>query len=233
MTEKQWRTESRHPQEMADRLGDFGFPRTKNGRRKLRLFACACCRVAWDVFPDDRLRAAVETAERFAGGLATKDELSAAHAAIHELAYDSGPFGRARAAVRVAIDMAIAATDTQAYSSAFSMTAQSVPLAGALTEAKAEAYQCGLIRCIFGNPFRPPPAFNKAWRTSAVVALARGVYDGRAFDRLPILADALQDAGCDDADVLGHCRGPGPHARGCWVVDAVLGTSDPRGRRPS
>jgi hypothetical protein len=58
-----------------------------------------------------------------------------------------------------------------------------------------------------------------------VVALARGIYDDRAFDRLAILADALQDAGCDNADVLGHCRGPGPHVRGCWVVDLLLGNS--------
>ena len=61
------------------------------------------------------------------------------------------------------------------------------------------------------------------WLTSTVVALARGIYDDRAFDRLPILADALQDAGCDNAEVLNHCRDTGPHARGCWVVDLLLG----------
>jgi hypothetical protein len=55
------------------------------------------------------------------------------------------------------------------------------------------------------------------------VSLATGIYDERAFDRLPILADALEEAGCDNADVLAHCRGDGPHARGCWVVDGVLG----------
>ena len=79
-----------------------------------------------------------------------------------------------------------------------------------------------MIRDIFGNPFRPVAA-DPAWLTSTVVALARGIYDDRAFDRMPILADALQDAGCDNDDVLGHCRGPGPHVRGCWVVDLVLG----------
>ncbi|MBP3959963.1 hypothetical protein J8F10_32375 [Gemmata sp. G18] len=71
------------------------------------------------------------------------------------------------------------------------------------------------------TPFRPV-ALDPAWLTSTVVALAQGIYDGGAFDRLPILADALQDAGCDSKDVLGHCRGPGPHARGCWVVDLLL-----------
>jgi hypothetical protein len=67
--------------------------------------------------------------------------------------------------------------------------------------------------------------FDPSWRTSDVVALARGIRAEDAFDRLPILADALQDAGCDNEDILNHCRGPGPHARGCWVVDGVLGLS--------
>jgi len=78
------------------------------------------------------------------------------------------------------------------------------------------------LRCIFGNPFRPV-AIDPQWLTSTVTLLAKGIYDDRAFDRLPILADALQDAGCDNADVLNHCRDTGPHARGCWVVDLVLG----------
>ena len=79
-----------------------------------------------------------------------------------------------------------------------------------------------LIRDIFGNPFRPV-AFDRGWRTDDVLGLARGVYEDRAFDRLPILADALQDAGCDSEDILGHCRFDSPHVRGCWVVDLVLG----------
>jgi len=72
-----------------------------------------------------------------------------------------------------------------------------------------------------GNPFRPVP-LDPSWLTSTVVTLAAGVYDERAFDRLPILTDALQDAGCEIAEVLDHCRGPGPHVRGRWVVDLVL-----------
>ncbi len=78
------------------------------------------------------------------------------------------------------------------------------------------------FRCIFGNPFRPV-VFAPSWRSETAVALAAGIYEERAFDRLPILADALEEAGCDHPDVLSHCRGPGPHARGCWVVDGVLG----------
>ncbi|MBM3981841.1 MAG: hypothetical protein FJ304_16510 [Planctomycetes bacterium] len=78
------------------------------------------------------------------------------------------------------------------------------------------------MRCIFGNPFRPV-AFDPAWRTDTAVALARQMYESREFSALPILADALQDAGCDNEDVLNHCREPGTHVRGCWVVDLVLG----------
>ena len=82
--------------------------------------------------------------------------------------------------------------------------------------------QADLLRDIFGNPFRPV-ALDPAWLTSDVVALARGMYESRDFSAMPILADALQDAGCDNPDVLDHCRGAGPHVRGCWVVDLLLG----------
>ena len=81
---------------------------------------------------------------------------------------------------------------------------------------------CDALREIFGNPFCPV-AFSPSWRSSTAVALASQMYEGRDFGAMPILADALQDAGCDSADVLGHCRGEGPHVRGCWVVDRVLG----------
>ena len=86
----------------------------------------------------------------------------------------------------------------------------------------AKSAQLALLRCAVGNPFRPV-AIDPQWLTSTVVALAEGIYADRAFDRLPILADALQDAGCGNEDVLTHCRDAGPHARGCWVVDLLLG----------
>ncbi|MBN9521119.1 hypothetical protein J0H58_21800 [bacterium] len=78
------------------------------------------------------------------------------------------------------------------------------------------------MRDIFGNPFRPV-AFDHSWRTEAAVALARGMYESRDFAAMPVLADALDDAGCGHPDVLAHCRGAGPHVRGCWVADLVLG----------
>lgn len=89
--------------------------------------------------------------------------------------------------------------------------------------AAEEARQVSFLRDIFGNPFRPL-ACEPAWRTSTVVALAEGIYADRAFDRMPILADALQDAGCDSDDILAHCRDTQlTHVRGCWVIDLLTG----------
>ena len=79
-----------------------------------------------------------------------------------------------------------------------------------------------LFRDIIGNPFRPV-AFDPAWRTETAVGLAERMYDSRDFSTMPVLADALEDAGCDHPDMLAHCRGGGPHVRGCWVIDLVLG----------
>jgi hypothetical protein len=78
------------------------------------------------------------------------------------------------------------------------------------------------VREIFGNPFHPV-SFYPALRTSSAVAIARTAYEERRFEDLPLLADVLEEAGCTDAAILVHLRGPGPHVRGCWVVDLVLG----------
>ena len=83
---------------------------------------------------------------------------------------------------------------------------------------------CTILRDIFGNPFRPV-SFEPERRTSTVVSLAKSMYESRDFSAMPILSDALQNAGCEHADILDHCRGSGPHVRGCWVVDLVLGKS--------
>jgi hypothetical protein len=78
------------------------------------------------------------------------------------------------------------------------------------------------IRDIFGNPFRPKD-FDPSWLTSTVISLAAQMYDSQDFSALPILADALRDAGCENEDILNHCRQPGEHMRGCWCVDLALG----------
>jgi len=87
---------------------------------------------------------------------------------------------------------------------------------------RAYRHQSDILRDIYGNPFRPI-RIDPAWLTSTVVQLAQGIYEDRAFDRMPVLADALQDAGCDDAEILDHCRSEGLHVRGCWLIDLILG----------
>jgi hypothetical protein len=84
---------------------------------------------------------------------------------------------------------------------------------------------CAVLRDVVGNPFRPPvidPAC-LAWNGRTIPKTAQAIYDDQRFDDLPVLADALEEADCYDEDILGHCRGPGPHVRGCWVVDLMLG----------
>ena len=84
------------------------------------------------------------------------------------------------------------------------------------SEASPPAYAGGSLR---------KARFNPAWLTAHVVAIAQGSYDDRAFERIPILGGALEDAGCTNGDILDHCRQPGEHVRGCWVVDFLLGKS--------
>ncbi len=94
---------------------------------------------------------------------------------------------------------------------------------GIYREPALQRRRAKLVLDVYGNPFRPV-TFAPEWRTSTAVAIARQMYKTHDFSAMPILADALQDAGCDSADVLDHCRDPkGVHVRGCWVVDSVLG----------
>jgi hypothetical protein len=93
-------------------------------------------------------------------------------------------------------------------------------------EAKARA---DILRCIFENPFRPA-TLSPAWQTPQVLTLAQAAYEQRELPagtldtvRLAVLADALEEAGCDQADLVAHLRGAGPHVRGCWAVDLLLG----------
>jgi hypothetical protein len=83
------------------------------------------------------------------------------------------------------------------------------------------AILCHLLRCVFGNPFRPI-ASDPAWTPATAGILARTMYEARDFTAMPLLADLLEEAGCPQA-VSDHCRGSGPHVRGCWVVDLLLG----------
>jgi hypothetical protein len=199
--------------------------------RKLRLLACACCRHVWELLPDERSRSAVAVIERYADGRATPRELGAAR--LDALRVSRGRRGRVpylAASNRIgdtlwnvlsvaAETLAGVAVDTAQATGSSQAAAWNAALAAAARD------QAALVREIFGNPFRPAkvdPAW-LAWHRGIVERLARAIYDGHAFDRMPVLADALEEAGCTDADILDHCRQPVGHVRGCWALDLLLG----------
>jgi hypothetical protein len=170
----------------------------------------------------------VEVAERFADGNATKTDLGTALEVAHTV---RGSKNRGFSSTdpdaqeNTVLELVVGTALPQPLAAAFHVTCFQLPLAGYCgAEAEANALICNLLNDVIGNPFRPV-ACNPAWLTPTVLALAQGIYDDRAFDRLPILADALQDAGCGSPDILDHCRGDSPHIRGCWVVDLLLGKS--------
>jgi hypothetical protein len=200
--------------------------------RKSRLFAAACCRRVWPLLDEDH-RLAVEVAERFADGLADNEERAVVACLVDgagdELDHEVIKSPRYSAAVAaswvIQSDGDAEEEGTIDLDSECCATLAAEAVVRATRSKKPEAtFQADLLRDIFGNPFRPV-ATNPRWRSETVVALASGIYAERAFDRMPILADALEEAGCDHADILAHCRGDGPHVRGCWVVDLVLGKS--------
>jgi hypothetical protein len=112
-----------------------------------------------------------------------------------------------------------------------SVESRALPAAAAASVAECmlsigEGFEAAaVVREVFGNPFRPvtiDPVW-LSWNDGPVQKIAQAIYEERAFDRMPILADALEDAGCTEQAILAHCRGDGPHVRGCWVVDLLLG----------
>ncbi len=218
MTEAEWDA-------CADPKPMLEFLRGKASERKLRLFACACCRLIWDILPDQRSRRAVEVAEAYADGATDEDRLHAAWLAAREVSDTSQGAVWQRTAARAAQATAAGlAEEASRYSGVAAALASSQP---AVVSRQGRERHAGMLRCVIGNPFRrvaPDPAW-VAWNDGTVRKMAQAVYDERAFDRLPLLADALEDAGCTDAAVLSHCRGPGEYACGCWVVDLVLGKS--------
>jgi hypothetical protein len=218
------------------------FLKGKASDRKLRLFACACCRRMWSLLDDDRKqmlvndsvtaaemakkdadrdKMAVELAERCADGQADFAELQALFPSLDE---------KEEAACHAAGSDAAWTAKASAYHARFLAMyfgpASYPPGAKARSASKRhhdreQAAQCSLLRDIFGNAFQPV-ILDPTLQTLLVVNLAQYIYDNLAFDRLPTLADQLEEAGCQAQDILAHCRGSGPHARGCWVVDLLL-----------
>lgn len=240
MTEDQWLTGA-DVSAMVSHLEDaHRMHRLKKGQRRLRLFTAACCRLVWHLMTDDRARQAVRLAERYADGELTREEMKQAHQAharafsgVLSISYQFSPgFCAADCAHAATISLlspsgsggAVFGTRYARFAAEFAnRTGQSLPWDGPSTAAARR--QAELLRDIFGNPFCPV-SVDRAWLRwggATVPRMAQAIYDERAFDRLPVLADALLDAGCSDEALLSHLRAPAPHVRGCWAIDAVLG----------
>jgi hypothetical protein len=202
MTENEWQTAS-EPQAMLEFLHTSG----RVSDRKLRLFAVACSRRVWGLI-DALGHAAVDAAESFADGFASPEQMRAARLACQ------GAGGQAA--------WYAAATNpaTAARNAARSAQAGAKALVG--SDVEELLAQAALLRDIFCPMSFHPFHVDPSWLTPNVVKLAQAIYDERTFDRMSDLADALDKVGCNDADLLGHCRGSGPHVRGCWPVDLLL-----------
>ena len=224
MTEAEWLAAT-DPEPMLQ------FVRDKTSDRKLRLFGVACCRRVARWMTDKRSLHAVDISEQFADRIVGKKRLSAARRDAYLASRDpdgSSPVdrdhtGTSHAAI-VALNISSRPLNEGGDLLWTASCARSLVAHAVNDDAGGVERQCqvALLYDIFGNPFRPV-AFDPSWRTSTVAALAEQMYESRDFSPMPVLADALQDAGCDNEDILAHCRGAGPHVRGCWVVDLILG----------
>jgi hypothetical protein len=221
MTEAEW-LEAKHPY-------DLIYHKSCRSNRKRRLLACACARRVLDFLRDGVFEPAVGVSERYADGLATDADLRAARRELGK--FLKGPEAAqflehqhhaARAAGAVlekqfmSFKMAIELT-------AAAQAAKARPNWDAAHQRETRA-QVALARDIFANPFRAvalDPAWLH-WNGGTIPRMAEAIYAELRFADLPVLADALEEAGCMNSDILPHCRGPGPHVPGCWVVDVLL-----------
>jgi len=202
--------------------------------RKLRLFAVACSRRIWKLLANEP-RQWIEVAEQYADGLVTQKELNNAATVAKQavggrsanLAANADAFSATYAAVdSIDATSADAASILAANAVAHEQTRGAETVTGWDDAWKDErVIHSQLLHCIVANSFRPV-TINAAWLSwndSTVRRIAQAIYDERAFDRMPIMADALEDSGCSNADILNHCRQPGEHVRGCHVLDLLLG----------
>jgi hypothetical protein len=240
------------PTGLAGVLSWFGLGKSKVSARKLQLFACACCRRIWPLLIDERSRQAVEKAELYADGLidrrtfrqAVEAARAATMAMVRPRAMVGGWLAAAQARATEGVALAFEAADpadeaatwgkeaVRAWSTQAPTTEPIHPTQrprisyppinpeGAwIAEGSA---QCELLRDLIGNPFRAlvlPPSV----RTPQAVARAKTIYQDYAFTDLPQLAEVLEQTGCNNPEILQHCRANKEHARGCWVVDFILG----------
>jgi hypothetical protein len=271
--------------ECADPSAMLEFVRANASRRKLLLFACACCRHAWHLMRDERCRNGVEVIERYVDGEATAEQLEDARLAVEEAERDAfeieyqaeadagfaldGPYCSAMAQRWLAFavlrlfspqpfqppaqarwfvrpehnrrspsEWVLLAITRRAFGQVLdgnlaartlrSSRTAPVRIPADVASARMSAYegelQAAMLREVFGRTQTSVQASPFNVQGETVLILASRIYRSRAFGHLPVLADALEDAGCTDAELLGHLRGPGPHVRGCWAVDLILAT---------
>lgn len=218
------------------------FLRDRVSARKLRLFSCACCRRIWHLISSqDCARKAVEAAERYTDGLLgdtewadlyyalvnhyykiedRAEEAIVAKAALATMAEFTSP-GFHRTIAGAAFEARQAATRAFSRSTGHSETPEEVRA----DLAREGSEQAVLLREVIGPQLFRPCSVNLYWLTPTVKAVAQAIYEDSLFQDLPILADALEDAGCAEEQILTHLRSPGPHVRGCWPLDLILGKS--------
>ena len=226
MTEEQWLA-CTDPTPMLVFLRDGG----QLSERKVRLYAVACCRRIWPLLTDERSRRAVEVAEHLADGGASQEEVADAWNNAEEVYEEDSYVSAAYAAASYLLSRDALATCDAAAEAMYDAADVSAESA----EADERAAQAALLRELFGPlPFRPVAVEDGwlIWNAGTVRRLAEAAYQERLLPqgtldpgRLAVLADALEESGCADAELLGHLRGPGPHVPGCWCVDLLLGKS--------
>jgi len=236
MTEAIWR-QGTDPRVLLDQV------RSRVSPRKLRWFACACVRAVWPWLQDPRSRRAIEVAERFADGQASSSELASAELEAFEFAcladlrttVSDPQWAATRAAARAANLDAYSAASGAAFIAALCSAPWQFSSSGTVAhhgneEAKhlVRKKQCEMLRDIAGNPFHPLPTLDPVllrWDNELIHRWADAIYAEDRFEDLPLLGDALEEAGCRDDAILDHCRQSSPHVRGCWVVDLILNRS--------
>jgi hypothetical protein len=206
------------------------FLKGKASARRVRLLAAACCRQFWPVYFRGLRRIAVEVveglgreavavAERFADGLAPSEELARVRGAITAARVEET--GETPRSLHVQGHVVFWLLDWLVGSDQELFGIGPGFILGRGIEEWEQSQKAHFLRDIFGNPFRPV-AINLACLTPTVVQQAQALYDARNLADLPILADALEDAGCTSQELLAHLRGPALHVLGCWALDLVL-----------
>jgi len=220
MTEAKWLA-CAHP------YGPLEFVKRRASDRQRRLFVCACCRRIWSLIHEQLFRDAVDVAEQYADRLIIGKVRKSLSKRLNVAYKASGgqPIANRNAAYAalMCLNKNIAWHPDGHLHAVWAVSSNASESERTAVEAVEYAAQTDFLRDIFGPlPFRRVIT-SPCGVPAAVVALANRMYESRDFSTMPILADALQDAGCANGEVLDHCREPGQHVRGCWVVDLLAG----------